>query len=134
MKRTLPIVISTPSNVIPAKAGIYCFLLFYLFIFSLTASFATPPVSISLSYDADNRNLYVEAEHPSYNLDKSYVRLMHVYVNDRKVLTFNYFRQTDYNKFSDDVALTANVGDVIKVELFCTLGGEMSKELKVTKP
>ena len=30
--------------------------------------------------------------------------------------------------------LTAQVGDVIKVDLFCSLGGEMAKELTVTKP
>jgi hypothetical protein len=100
----------------------------------ISASFATPPVSISLSYDLAKGSLYVEAVHPSYDLDKSFVRLMRVYVNGQKVSTLNYFRQDDYNEFTDDVRLTAQVGDVIKVELFCSLGGDMSKELTVTKP
>jgi len=105
----------------------------FLFLFPI-ASFSTPPVSISLSYDLEKGSLHVEAVHPSFNLDKSYVRLMNVYVNEAQVSTLNYFRQKDYNEFTDDVPLTAHVGDVIKVELFCSLGGDMSKELTVTKP
>ncbi|MBF0570242.1 MAG: hypothetical protein HQL12_00060 [Candidatus Omnitrophica bacterium] len=107
--------------------------LFCLFIFFISPGFATPPVSINLSYDLDRGSLHVEAVHPSFDLNKSYVRLMNVYVNKTQVSTLNYFRQSDYNQFSDDVPLTAQAGDVIKVELFCSLGGEMSKELTVTK-
>ena len=59
--------------------------------------------------------------------------MMDVYVNGQKVSTLNYFKQNDYNEFTDDVPLTAQVGDVIKVELFCALGGDMSKELTVAK-
>jgi len=59
---------------------------------------------------------------------------MNVYVNDAQISTLNYFRQKDYDKFTDDVPVTAQVGDTIKVELFCTLGGTMSKEITVVKP
>jgi len=97
-------------------------------------SFATPPTSITLTYDFAKGSLHVEAIHPSFDLVKSYVRLMNVYVNGQEVSTLNYFRQNDYNEFDDDVPLTAQAGDVIKVDLFCTLGGEMSKELTVVKP
>jgi hypothetical protein len=109
------------------------FFSFCLFIFSATLSFATPPTSISLSYDLNKQSLHVEAIHPSYNLEKSYVRLMDVYLNGAQVSTLNYYKQNDYNKFTDDVSLTAQVGDVIKVDLFCSLGGEMAQELTVTK-
>ncbi len=110
------------------------FILFYLSVFSVSVSFATPPVSISLSYDLTRGSLHVEAVHPSFDLNKSYVRLMNVYLNGSQVSTLNYYRQSDYNKFTDNVPLTAQVGDVIKVELFCALGGSMSQELKVTNP
>src|SRR5579863_2087015 len=110
------------------------FLLFYLLVFSVPVSFATPPTSITLTYDLAKGSLHVEAIHPSFNLEKSYVRLMNVYVNDQEVSTLNYFRQNDYNEFTDDVPLTAQAGDVIKVELFCTLGGDLSQELTVVKP
>jgi len=108
--------------------------LLIFFVILVPMSFATPPVSIDLSYDADKGSLHVEAIHPSFDLEKSYVRLMNVYVNGAQVSTLNYFKQNDYNKFTDDVPLTAQPGDVIKVELFCSLGGDMSKELTVTKP
>ena len=105
----------------------------YLMLFSLTVSFATPPTSIDLKYDMTNASLHVEAVHPSFNLEKSYVRLMNVYVNGTQVSTKDYFKQDDYNEFTDDVPVNAQVGDVIKVELFCSLGGDMSKELTVSK-
>ena len=108
--------------------------LFFLFIFPIAVSFATPPVSIDLSYDKAKGILYVEAMHPSFNLDKSYVRLMDVYVNGQEVSTFNYYRQKEYDRFTDDVPLTVQAGDLIKVHLFCSLGGEMAKELKIAKP
>ncbi len=94
---------------------------------------ATPPTSIDLTYDMDKGSLHVEAVHPSFNLVKSYVRLMEVYVNDNQVQSKNYTMQNDYNKFMDDVPVTAQVGDVIKVDLFCSLGGELAQEITVAK-
>ena len=105
--------------------------IFCLLTFSIPMSFATPPVSITLSYDATKGSLHVQALHPSFNLEKSYVRLMNVYVNGAQVQTLNYFRQNDYKEFTDDVPMTAKAGDVIKVDLFCSLGGEMAQEMTV---
>jgi hypothetical protein len=110
------------------------FILLCLFLFPISVSFATPPVSISLSYDQEKGSLHVEAIHPSFNLEKSYVRLMNVYVNGNQVSTLNYFRQDDPDKFTDDVPVTAQIGDIIKVDLFCSLGGEMAQEMTVSKP
>jgi hypothetical protein len=111
-----------------------CSLVPFLVLVSLNACFATPPTSISLSYDLGKGTLHVEAVHPSFDLEKSYVRLMDVYLNGTQVSELNYFKQGDYDKFTDDVPLTAQVGDVIKVDIFCTLGGEMAQELTVKKP
>ncbi|MDE1920377.1 MAG: hypothetical protein KGJ09_03435 [Candidatus Omnitrophica bacterium] len=96
------------------------------------AGFATPPTSISLAYDMGKGSLHVEALHESFNLTKSYVRLMYVYLNGERVLSRNYYKQDAYDRFTDDLPLTAKVGDMIKVDLFCTLGGEKAQELKVT--
>jgi len=110
------------------------FVLLCFFVFPVSLSLATPPVSINLAYDLAKGSLHIEAVHPSFNLEKSYVRLMNVYVNGTQVSTLNYYRQNDYNEFTDDVPVTAQIGDVIKVELFCSLGGDMSQELTVAKP
>jgi len=99
----------------------------------ISMAWATPPTSISLSYDLDKQSLHVEAIHPSFDLEKSYVRLMNVYVNGDQQYTQDYFKQNDHNKFTDDVPVTAKEGDLIKVELFCSLGGDMSQDLKVGK-
>ena len=110
------------------------FSLSLLMLIPASGSFATPPVSINLSYDLAKGKLHVEAVHPSFDLEKSYVRLMNVYVNGTQVSSLNYFKQNDYNEFTDDVPVTAQLGDVIKVDLFCALGGEMAQELTVTQP
>jgi hypothetical protein len=113
-----------------------CVIVASLFAMTLVCSpsFATPPVSISLSYDLAGGSLHVDALHPTTTLNKSYVRLMNVYVNDTQVSTWNYTRQNDYDKFVDDVQITAKIGDTIKVDLFCAEGGELAQELKVKKP
>ena len=108
--------------------------LFCLLALGISISVATPPVSITLTYDLSKGSLHVVAVHPSFDLEKSYVRLMNVYVNGNQITSLNYFKQGDYNEFTDDVPLTAQVGDVIKVDLFCSLGGEMAQELTVTQP
>lgn len=104
-----------------------------LLFFPLTLGLATPPTSISLTYDLDKQSLHVEAVHHTEDLLKNYVRLMNVYVNGNQVLTLSYNHQTDYEKFTDDAAVTAQEGDVIKVDLFCFSGGELAQELKVRK-
>ena len=114
------------------KASLAMTLAFLLLLF-IPLSFATPPTSIALSYDQTKEALYVEAAHSSFNLEKSFVRLIVVYVNDSEVSRKNYFRQDDYEKFSDEIDVSAEAGDVIKVDVFCSLGGEMSKELMVKK-
>jgi len=108
-------------------------ILMCFFVVAAPAGFATPPVSISLSYDPAKGYLHVQAVHPSFDLEKSYVRLMNVSVNGAQVLALNYFKQNDYNEFTDDVPLTARIGDTIRVDLFCTLGGEMAQKLIVAK-
>lgn len=90
--------------------------------------------SITLNYDLDKAILHVEAVHPSDNWEKDYVRMMMVSLNGQMVSTLHYYRQTIYEGFSDDVPLTAKVGDVIAVELFCTDGSSKSEELTVVPP
>jgi hypothetical protein len=105
----------------------------FLFIFPV-GSMATPPTSISLSYDLDKASLHVDAVHESDILDKSYVRMMTVSLNGEPVQSLYYTRQLNHEGFSDDVSIKAQVGDVITVEVFCTLGGSLAQSLTVTKP
>jgi len=105
------------------------FFLFFLAMASL--SLATPPTSIDLSYDLSKGTLHVEAVHPTQNLDKNFVRLMQIFVNGQQVSALNYTRQEQYDKFTDEVPVTAKAGDVIKVDLFCASGGELVQEMKV---
>ncbi|MBF0504567.1 MAG: hypothetical protein HQL14_05630 [Candidatus Omnitrophica bacterium] len=110
-------------------------ILFVLFLlFNCPVSWATPPTSITQTYDLDKASLHVDAVHPSDLLDKSYVRMMTVSLNNKPVQTFYYYRQKDHAGFSEDVSLKAKVGDVIKVDLFCTQGGSLSDELTVPAP
>jgi len=113
-----------------------------LLIFPIAVSFATTPppqrmspvTSISLTYDLDKSSLHIEAVHPSNNWEIDYVRMMTVSLNGQVVSTLNYYHQTSAAGFSEDVQLPTKVGDVITVDLFCTGGSSMSKDLTVTKP
>ncbi len=104
-----------------------------------TASFAAPPsrmstvTSITLTYDLDKASLHIEAVHPSNNWEIDYVRMMTASLNGQIVSTTNYYHQTTAKGFSEDLALNAKAGDVITVELFCTGGSSMSKDLTITK-
>jgi hypothetical protein len=114
--------------------------LFCSFVLPIAVSFATPPprmspvTSITLTYDLDKFFLHIEAVHPSSNWEIDYVRMMTVSLNGQIVSTTNYYHQTTAGGFSEDVQLNAKAGDVITVELFCTQGSSMSKDLMVTKP
>jgi hypothetical protein len=100
---------------------------------------AVPPVSnrmsvvtsMSLTYDLVKHSVHVQATHPSDNWAIDYVRMLTVSLNGQEVSTLNYDHQTSV-EFSEDVPVTAQVGDVIKVELFCTGGSSTSRELTVT--
>jgi hypothetical protein len=123
--------------VIPAKAGIYFFLLFCLFIFPVAVSWGiqmSPVTNMTLTYDLNKATLHVESDHPSSNWEIDYVRMMTVSLNGQIVSTLNYYHQTSAKGFSEDFPLTAQVGDVITVVLFSTQGNSMSKDLTVIKP
>jgi len=117
-------------------------LISFLFLF-ISLSFATTPpptgggmtvvTSMTLTYDLDKATLHVEAVHPSDNLEKNFVRMMTVSLNGQLFSTLNYVRQNDFAGFSDDVSIKAQAGDVITVELFCTGGSSISKDLTVAK-
>jgi len=106
----------------------------FLGIFPVVLCLATPPTGISLSYELDKAFLHVDAVHESDILDKSYVRMMTVSLNGQPVQSLYYTRQQNHEGFSDDVSIKAQVGDVIRVELFCTEGGSLAQEMTVTKP
>jgi hypothetical protein len=116
------------------------FLLCCAFIFPITAGFATPEppprmstiTSITLTYDLKSASLHVEAVHPSNNWEIDYIRMMTVAVNGQIISTQNYYHQTTAEGFTEDVPVSANVGDVITVDLYCTGGSSMSQDLTVT--
>ncbi len=101
------------------------------FILALTVSpvWATPPREIKLSYDKEGQILHVEAQHPSDRLERHYLRRLVVTQNGKEVQVLNYPRQVLAWGFSNDVVLAAQENDVIKVELFCSQGGNGSGEI-----
>ena len=107
---------------------------FVVMVIFLPLAYATPPTQIDLTYDLDKGNLHIEAKHPTDNLNKHYLRRLVVYKNDIQEQEFSYIRQTLPSKLVEDVAITAKIGDVLAVELFCKDGGSKKELLTVLAP
>jgi hypothetical protein len=105
--------------------------LFFPVFIMASLCWAAPATSIDMSYDTGKGILHVEATHESFDLYKDYIRLMNVYLNGTQVAAIDYYKQDAFDKFTDDVPLKAQAGDVIKVDLFSSMGGEKAAELKV---
>jgi hypothetical protein len=116
--------------------------LFCLISFFVSTSFATPPPpkenmfpiqSVTLTYDSAKGLLHVEAAHPSQNWEIDYVRMMTVSLNGQEVSNENYDHQTEAGGFSENVPVTAKVGDVITVVVYSTQGNSISQDLTVAQ-
>lgn len=88
-----------------------------------STAYATPPSEVTLSYDKAKQVLHVVAKHPSDRLTRHYLRHLVIYRNDVAVDTLSFARQMYAWGMEEDVALPAEGGDLIRIEMFCSKGG-----------
>ncbi len=84
---------------------------------------ATPPSAINIEYNADAQALHIEIKHVSRDLNEHYIRRMVVTKNDQEIKKFTYSRQPSATGLSEDVALDAQSGDIIRVKVFGNKSG-----------
>ncbi len=95
---------------------------------------ATPPSALTITYDADKKNVHVSATHPSGRLERHYLRRVVLYINDKEKDSMYFPRQKLAWGMEEDIALEAKPGDKISVEVFCSQGGSAVAETVVPTP
>lgn len=101
---------------------------------SASASYATPPQDVKLSYDTSAKKLSVTITHASKDINHHYIRKYVITKNqDKPILLFRH-RQDSPLEFTESVDLDAKPGDAIKVKVYCSDGGNAERELVVPKP
>ena len=105
-----------------------------LFIFCVVnAAWATPPSSIDLSYDPENKNLHIEIAHASHDPRAHHIRKVEVTRNDDKPIDLYFATQTTPAMLTTDVPLEAKEGDTIRVVAICSEAGRKEETLVIPK-
>ena len=101
------------------------------FCFFVSIAAATPPTAITLTYIKEKSILHVEIEHVTHNPRNHYIRRLEVYQNNNEPIVFNYPTQRDRSTVIEDVALSAQTGDTIRVVAICSKAGRKEETLVV---
>mgnify|MGYP001365177435 CR=1 FL=1 len=112
-------------------AGIAGLLLLPL-IFMPAAAEAHRPAAIVLAYEAGAGQLTVTVTHRVSNPDRHYVESIRIWKNGVPSGEFAYKSQPDKDGFTYTYDISANEGDVLRVEGTCSVYGKRSAELTVT--
>jgi|GEM_PF-6188935 len=92
---------------------------------------AHPPENIDLSYNVTTQILTVTLTHNTANLNTHYVEKVELYKNDGSIIEKDYTNQPS-STYTLMFNFPAVVGDRIKVEAECILGGKTEETITVT--
>ena len=97
-------------------------------------AWATPPSSLTLTYDVDKQMLHVSAVHASERLDKHYLRRIVVFKNNEEIDTVNLTRQKAPSGVEEDIPVETVGGEKLSVQIYCSKGGLGRGEVDVPVP
>ena len=104
----------------------------FILCFMLTGMLhATPPSSLTITYDYQTRMLHVSVSHQSDKLEKNFIRRIVVYRNGEEDESFYFPRQKVVSGLEEDIPYEAEPGDKIEAEVFCNQGGTAKAETEV---
>lgn len=96
------------------------------------SALADPPSRIDVRYDTVTKQFLAVIVHKVSNPLKHYIRKITIFVNDKQVAE-QYF--TKQSSVSDQQIVFAvphlKMGDVLKVEAFCNVGGKRAQPIKI---
>lgn len=109
-------------------------LLFILFsiLFAFSSS-AHPASDMELSYNYNNQKLEVLITHNVGDPEDHYIDNVTIRKNGSIFKIYEYTNQTTDSSFTYTYSVNASVGDVIEVYTHCNKGGDLTKQLAVTK-
>ncbi len=101
-------------------------------LFFTTAAFAHPPSDIKITFDPTTKMLTAIIYHNVSNPTKHYIKKVDVGLNGKEILTQSISRED--NNLTQTVSYLipdAKPGDTISVEGYCSISGNLTKEIKV---
>lgn len=103
-------------------------------LFFSTVAFAHPPSDIKIKFDSATKILQAIIYHNTSNPQKHYINKVDVGLNGKEIISQVISREDD--NLSQTVSYLipdAKPGDLISVEGYCNISGNLTKEIKVTE-
>jgi hypothetical protein len=86
---------------------------------------------VDINYNFNEQRLTVAISHNTDNTDTHYIEKVEVYKNGVNIIDEDYTSQTTSNTFTLYFNISANDGDILKVETECSIGGKTEDSLTV---
>ena len=104
---------------------------FLTIIISSNCVLGHPASNVDINYNFNEQRLTVTISHNTDNKETHYIEKVEVYKNGVNFIDENYTTQTTSNTFTLSFNISANDGDILKVETECSLGGKTEDSLTV---
>lgn len=109
-------------------------LLLLLLLFNVQPMSAHPPSNMELEYDVDEQTLSVTVTHQIPGPGNHYVKRIEIRKNGGLELSEDYTTQPTRSTFTYVYAVTARDGDVLEAKAYCSLFGDISRQITVSAP
>lgn len=106
-----------------------CF--FLTIVISSNCVLGHPASNVDINYNFNEQSLTVTISHNTDNKETHYIEKIEVYKNGVTVIDEDYTSQPSSNTFTISFNVSANDGDVLKVETECNLVGKTEDSLTV---
>ena len=107
------------------------FLFFLIIIISCYSVTGHQASNVDLEYDFDNQKLTVTITHNSKDINTHYIEKVEVYKNGVNIIDEVYTSQSSTETFNLTFDVSADDGNILKVETDCNLGGKTEDSITV---
>lgn len=99
-----------------------------------TVACAHPPSDVLMKFDQKSKLLTITTPHTVMNAQRHFIDEIDVKVNGKTVVTQSFSSQKDAKEQAVRyILIDAKPGDTITVRAVCNMGGELSKDLVMSK-
>lgn len=112
--------------------NILCIILVFLtIVISSNFVLGHPASNVDINYNFNEQRLTVTISHNTDNKETHYIKKVEVYKNGINIIDEEYTSQTSSKTFTLYFNVSANDGDILKVETECVQGGNTEDSLTV---
>ena len=119
------------SNVLKSKHSLAVIFFICVFCFAVKPSYATPPKSVDLAYDAKTQTLSVTINHFTLAKGMHYIKLVEIKKNGVSLSKNEYIAQPTDSVFTYTYKVQAVKGDILEVTASCNFWGHKTSTLTV---